>query len=237
LVPKTIVNDVFAFRSGLAVPFIYKLIVFLLNNTIQYREDLEKITQIPIIGVVGKKQTDSNLSVFNRPKSALAEAFRVLRSSLQFLYKKQNLAGAKTVMITSSVSGEGRVFCSINSATVIVLSEKKTVIVRVEVRKPKLFADFNCTNQIIVVNYLIGTNTLEESTQSTSISYLDLIAAEPIPPNPGELLISEELTERMDRLKERYDYIILDTPPILLVADAVELSIFADVSLYVVRQS
>lgn len=235
--PKTGVNYILAFFSGLLMPFLYVLIVFLLNNTIQYREDLEKITQIPIIGVVGKKQTDSNLSVFERPKSALAEAFRALRSSLQFLYKKQNLAGAKTLMITSSVSGEGKTFCSINIATVLALSEKKTIIVGLDLRKPKLFTDFNCTNQIGVVNYLIGTNTLEEVIQSTFIPHLDLIPAGPLPPNPGELLISDQLTELIDRLKERYDYIILDTPPIGLVSDAMELSNFADVVLYIVRQN
>lgn len=235
--PKTGVNYILALFLGFIVPFLYILIVFLLNNAINYREDLEKITQLPILGVIGKKQTDSNLAVFERPKSPLAEGFRALRSSLQFLYKKQQLAGAKTIMITSSVSGEGKTFCSINIATVLALSEKKTIIVGLDLRKPKLYADFNCTNEVGVVNYLIGTNTLEEITQQTLVPYLDLITAGPLPPNPGELLISDALSELMDRLKEKYDYIILDTPPIGLVSDAMELSNFADVVLYIVRQN
>ena len=235
--PKTGVNYILALFMGFILPFLYILIVFLLNNTIQYREDLEKITQLPIIGIVGKKQTDSNLSVFEKPKSALAEAFRALRSSLQFLYKKHKLAGAKTIMITSSVSGEGKTFCSINIATVLALSEKKTIIVGLDLRKPKLFTDFNCTNDLGVVNYLIGTNTIEEITQPTLVPHLDLITAGPLPPNPGELLISDALPELIDRLKEKYDYIILDTPPIGLVSDAMELSDFADVVLYIVRQN
>ena len=235
--PKTGVNYILAFFMGVLLPFIYILIVYLMNNTIQYREDLEKITQIPIIGVVGRKQTESNLAVFERSKSALSESFRAIRSSLQFLYKKQNLAGAKTLMITSSVSGEGKTFCSINIATVFALSEKKTIIVGLDLRKPKLFADFNCTNQIGVVNYLIGTHVLEEIIQPTSIPYLDLITAGPLPPNPGELLMSDHLPELIEKLKEKYDYIILDTPPIGLVSDAMELSNFADVVLYIVRQN
>lgn len=235
--PKTGVNYILAFFMGLIVPFIYILVLFLLNNTIQYREDLEKITQIPIIGVIGKKQTETNLAVFERSKSALAESFRAIRSSLQFLYKKQNLAGAKTLMVTSSVSGEGKTFCSINIATVFALSEKKTVIVGLDLRKPKLFTDFNCSNEFGVVNYLIGTHTLEEVIQTTSIPNLDLITAGPLPPNPGELLMSDHLTELIDRLKSTYDYIILDTPPIGLVSDAMELSNFADVVLYIVRQN
>lgn len=235
--PKTGVNYILALFMGFVLPFLYILTVFLLNNTIQYREDLEKITQLPVIGMVGKKHTESNLAVFERPKSALAEAFRALRSSLQFLYKKQQLAGAKTIMITSSVSGEGKTFCSINIATVLALSEKKTIIVGLDLRKPKLYTDFNCTNHLGVVNYLIGTHSLEEVTQSTFVPYLDLITAGPLPPNPGELLISDALAELIDRLKEKYDYIILDTPPIGLVSDAMELSNFADVVLYIVRQN
>ncbi|WP_026978359.1 polysaccharide biosynthesis tyrosine autokinase [Flavobacterium tegetincola] len=235
--PKTGVNYILAFFVGVLVPFLYILIVFLLNNTIQYREDLEKITQIPILGVIGKNQGESNLAVFERSKSALAESFRAIRSSLQFLYKKQNVTGAKILMITSSVSGEGKTFCSINIATVFALSEKKTVIVGLDLRKPKLFEDFKGTNAVGVVNYLIGTHTLEEVTQATFIPHLDLITAGPLPPNPGELLMSDRLHELMERLKEKYDYIILDTPPIGLVSDAMELSNFADVVLYIVRQN
>lgn len=235
--PKTGVNYILAFFMGLILPFLYILILFLLNNTIQYREDLEKITQIPIIGVVGKKHTESNLAVFERPKSPLAESFRAIRSSLQFLYKKQNVAGAKTLMVTSSVSGEGKTFCSINIATVFALSEKKTIIIGLDLRKPKLYTDFNCSNEVGVVNYLIGSHSLEEVIQPTLVPNLDLITAGPLPPNPGELLMSDHLVEMIDRLKLMYDYIVLDTPPIGLVSDAMELSNFADVVLYIVRQN
>ncbi|MCB0465116.1 MAG: sugar transporter, partial [Aequorivita sp.] len=84
--------------------------------------------------------------VLTKPKSAIAEAFRALRSSLQFIYKKQGIKGAKTVLVTSSVSGEGKTFCSINLASVFALSEKKTVLVGLDLRKPKIFGDFNINN-------------------------------------------------------------------------------------------
>ena len=235
--PKTGVNYILAFFTGFLIPFLFVLLLFLFNNSIQNRDDLEKITNIPVLGIVGKKQTESNLAVFEKSKSALAESFRAIRSSLQFLYKKQNLAGAKTLMITSSVSGEGKTFCAINIATVFALSDKKTVILGLDLRKPKLYEDFNCTNKIGIVNYLIGSNSLEEIVQPTIIPHLDLISAGPMPPNPGELLLSDHLAELIDRLKEKYDYIILDTPPVGLVSDAMELSNFADVVLYVVRQN
>src|SRR5690606_22953093 len=138
-------------------------------------EDISKLTTIPIIGIVGIKQTKSNLAVFEKQKSSLAESFRAIRSSLQFMYKKQKIDGSKTLMLTSSISGEGKTFCSINIATVFALSEKKTVIVGLDLRKPKIFDDFKIKNDIGVVNYLIGQKNIDEVIQSTHIPYLDVI--------------------------------------------------------------
>jgi capsular exopolysaccharide synthesis family protein len=212
-------------------------LIFFINNAIQNTDDISSLTNIPLIGVVGMKHTDTNLSVFEKPKSALSESFRAIRSSLQFLYKKQKVSGSKVLMLTSSVSGEGKTFCSINIATVFALSEKKTVIVGLDLRKPKIFDDFNLKNNIGAVNYLIGQSTLEEITQSTKIPYLDVITSGPIPPNPSELIMGETMSELMEELKEKYDYVILDTPPVGLVTDAVELSSYVDVTLYVMRQN
>src|SRR5690606_23521253 len=114
--------------AGLLLPLMFITILFLVKNSIQNIDDITNLTQIPVIGIVGRKANESNLSVFERPKSALSESFRAIRSSLQFLYKKQSLSGSKTLMLTSSISGEGKTFCSINIATVFALSEKKTII-------------------------------------------------------------------------------------------------------------
>lgn len=235
--PRTGVNYVIAIFLGLLIPLLIVFLIFFINNAIQNTDDISNLTQIPLIGVVGLKHSDSNLAVFEKPKSALSESFRAIRSSLQFLYKKQNVSGTKTLMLTSSVSGEGKTFCSINIATVFAMSEKKTVIVGLDLRKPKIFEDFNFKNDIGVVNYLIGQNTLEEVTLKTKIPNLDLITSGPIPPNPSELIMGETMVELMEELKKKYEYIILDTPPVGLVTDAVELSHFADVTLYVMRQN
>ena len=186
---------------------------------------------------MGINKESTNLAVFEKPKSALSEAFRGIRSSLQFLYKKKQLDGAKTLMITSSISGEGKTFCSINIATVFALSEKKTVIIGLDLRKPRLAEEFNLINPNGVVNYLIKQKTLAEIVNKTQIPYLDVILSGPIPPNPSELIISEAMSELIEELKEKYDYIILDTPPVGLVSDAIELVQFSDVTLYVVRQN
>jgi polysaccharide biosynthesis transport protein len=234
--PKTTINYIIAFFLGFIIPFMLIFILTLLDNTIKNTDDIDRMTKIPILGVIGKNQTSSNLAVFERPKSALAESFRIVRSSLQFLYKKQQ-EGSKTLMITSSISGEGKTFCSMNIATVFALSEKKTVIVGLDLRKPKLFSDFNIDNNVGAVNYLIGQKNLDEITRKTAIKFLDVIPSGPIPPNPSELIMGESMKEMLQELKKKYDYIILDTPPVGLVSDALELTEYCDVTLYVVRQN
>ena len=235
--PRTSVNYVMALFLGILIPLLVVLGIFFANNSIQNTEDISKLTKIPIIGVVGINKEDSILAVFEKPKSALSESFRAIRSSLQFLYKKQNVEGAKTLMITSSVSGEGKTFCSINIATVFALSEKKTVIIGLDLRKPKLFDEFNLSNEVGVVNYLIKQKSVDEIINHTQIPFLDVILSGPIPPNPSEMILSENMGELIAELKKKYDYIILDTPPVGLVSDALELVQYCDVTLYIVKQN
>ncbi|WP_264520812.1 polysaccharide biosynthesis tyrosine autokinase [Flavobacterium sp. N1994] len=235
--PKTSVNYVLAFFMGIIIPLVLVFFIFFISNSVQNIEDISSQTQLPLIGIVGVKHSESNLSVFERPKSALSESFRAIRSSLQFLYKKQSISGTKTLMLTSSVSGEGKTFCSLNIATVFALSEKKTIILGLDLRKPKIFDDFNILNDLGAVNYLIGQKTLDEVIQKTHIPYLDVITSGPIPPNPSELILGDTMKELIAELKKKYDYIILDTPPVGLVSDALELSQYCDVTLYVVRQN
>ncbi|UUF14898.1 MULTISPECIES: polysaccharide biosynthesis tyrosine autokinase [Flavobacterium] len=236
--PKTSANYILALFLGILIPLIIVSVIFFINNSIQNTDDISKLTEIPIIGVVGLNKDAVSLAVFDKPKSALSEAFRGIRSSLQFLYKRQQLYGSKTLMITSSISGEGKTFCSINIATVFALSEKKTVIVGLDLRKPRLADEFSLVNQQLgVVNYLIKQNTLDEITNSTQVPNLDVILSGPIPPNPSELILSDAMKELIDELKQKYDYIILDTPPVGLVSDASELVQYADVTLYIVRQN
>ncbi|WP_017494997.1 polysaccharide biosynthesis tyrosine autokinase [Flavobacterium sp. WG21] len=235
--PKTSVNYVLALFMGILIPLLFVFGIFFVNNSIQNTEDISKLTQIPLIGIIGVNKDSLSLAVFDKPKSALSEAFRAIRSSLQFLYKKQQVSGSKTLMITSSISGEGKTFCSINIATVFALSEKKTVILGLDLRKPRLADEFNLKNQTGVVNYLIKQNSLEEITHRTEVPNLDVILSGPIPPNPSELILSDAMREMILELKQKYDYIILDTPPVGLVSDALELAQFADVTLYIVRQN
>lgn len=233
--PKPIFNYLIAFVAGLFLPLLFVLIKGFLDNKIHTVEDIENNYSIPVLGVVGKNTAKNNLAVFLKPKSTIAESFRAIRSNIHFLFKEKNKKN-RTIIVTSSISGEGKTLCSINIATVFALSEKKTILLGLDLRKPKIFDDFELTNKEGMSNYLIGQKTLEEVTIKTKIPNLDLILSGPVPPNPSELILNELTEELFKTLKEKYDYIIVDTPPIGLVADALELFKHADANVYVIRQ-
>jgi capsular exopolysaccharide synthesis family protein len=192
---------------------------------------------VPVLGIIRRSELDNNLAVLNKPKSSIAESFRSLRSSLQFIYKEQGVKGAKSVLITSSVSGEGKTFCSINISSVFALSGKKTVLVGLDLRKPKIFGDFNINNDIGVVNFLIQDAEITEIIQKTHEDCLDVITSGPIPPNPAELLMGDRMNLLITELKKEYDFIVLDSPPLGLVSDALELTKFVDATIYLTRQN
>lgn len=233
--PNTQLNYMMAALLGLLFPFLIVFARFFLDTKVNGIDELKRLTPIPVLGVIGNNPIKSNLAVISKPKSSIAEAFRALRSSLQFIYRKQGIKGSKTVLITSSISGEGKTFCSINMATVFALSGKKTVLLGLDLRKPKIYGDFNLHNEKGAVNYLIGESEIDEIIQNTELENLDIITSGPIPPNPSELLIDSPLESLIETLKGRYDYIIIDSPPLGLVSDSLELIRYVDATLYVVR--
>lgn len=236
--PNTQLNYLMALIFGLLIPFLFAFIRVFFNTNVHEVQDIQRLSKIPVLGIIGKNRTGENLAVLKKSKSSIAESFRGLRSGLQFIYKKQGIEGAKTVLLTSSVSGEGKTFCSINIASVFALSNKKTVIVGLDLRKPKIFGDFaGIENNVGVVNYLVHDARLEDIIDKTEVPHLDVITSGEIPPNPSELLMSDRMDTLMEELKKQYDYIILDSPPVGLVSDALELTKYADATLYLVRQN
>lgn len=233
--PNTQLNYVMA---GLYAFFIPIFIVFarvFFDTKIRDIKQLEKITPIPVLGMVGKSRAVSNLAVLESPKSAISEAFRNLRSSLQFLYKEQGVVGAKTVLITSSISGEGKSFCAINLVSVFALSDKKAVIVDLDLRRPKVSQYFDIENDIGVSDFLINEVDLDGIIKETAYENLNIISSGRTPPNPSELLIGERFKLMLELLKERYDYIVLDSPPIGIVTDSLDISKNVDATLYIAR--
>ncbi|WP_194852166.1 polysaccharide biosynthesis tyrosine autokinase [Nonlabens antarcticus] len=230
------INYLMALLVGIAIPVTAAFILTLLDSFIHTPKELENLSPVPLIGVIGQTSQVSNLVVYEQPRSSVAEAFRGLRSSLHFIYNQEAVQDSRTIMVTSSVSGEGKTFTSINLACIFALSGKRTLLVGMDLRKPKIFDDFNLDNDLGVSNYLVKDATLNEIIKSSGIENLDIILSGPVPPNPSELILTTRAGDMLEELRKNYDYIILDTPPLGLVSDAMEISKHADASLYVVRQ-
>lgn len=233
--PNTQLNYVMAGLYALFIPIFIVFARVFFDTKIRDIKQLEKITPIPVLGMIGKSRSVSNLAVLESPKSAISEAFRNLRSSLQFLYKEQGVMGSKTVLITSSISGEGKSFCAINLVSVFALSDKKAIIVDLDLRKPKISKYFNIDNTIGVSDFLINETDIDGIIKETDYQNLNIITSGRTPPNPSELLIGERFKLMLELLKERYDYIVLDSPPIGIVTDSLDISKNVDATLYIAR--
>ncbi len=237
LKPKTKLTYAIALLLGLIIPIGIILIIDYLNNKILSRKQLEKITSIPILGVIGHSNIDSNLIVYEKPKTSVSESFRAIRADLQFLLKDKSNDESKVILITSSIGGEGKTFTSLNIATVLANGGRKTVLLGMDLRKPKIFNDFKLKNEEGLSNYLIGQSNKNDILQKTFIDNLSIIPSGAVPPNPSELLLDTRLDTLIDELKNDFEYIIMDTPPVGLVADAFQLMHVSDVNLFMVRQN
>ncbi len=220
---------------GLGLPTMIIYIKELLNDTIISKSTIEKNAKAPIIGSVSQSSEKTAITVHAKARSAISEEFRSIRTNLQFMGIG---VGEKVMLITSSVSGEGKTFISVNLAMTFAISGKKTVVLEMDMRKPKLSKTLENYNPLGISNYLIGMVSIDEVlTQSSINENLYIISSGAIPPNPAELLMTNKLGELISHLRERFDIVIIDTPPIGLVTDSLIISEHVDASLYIIRQS
>jgi len=222
------------FLSGLFIPLGFMVGYDTLNDKIKSRDELTAITNIPLLGQVPhfNKKTE-RISVAEYPKSSLAEAFRIIRTNLEFYGESGK---GKTVLITSSVAGEGKTFCAINLAGILAMSGNKTLVVGLDLRKPQLHNYLNVTNDVGMSTYLAGKSSIEEIIQKSLIDDLDVIPSGPIPPNPAELLLRDKMAEFLGGVQKEYDFVILDTTPSQLVSDAQILMKHSDANVFITRQ-
>lgn len=232
--PKPSQNYTIGLIVGLVIPFLLFAIIELLNNKVQSKEDVERLSNIPFIGGVGHNVPNNNLIVSTKPKSGVAESFRALRSNLNYFTGNE---GKKVFMVSSSISGEGKTFTTINLATVFSLSGKKTLIVGADMRRPKIFEDFNCSNDVGLSTYLSNLTNFESSIQKTEIVNLWLVSGGPVPPNPSELLLTDRFDLFVKEALKAFDFVLIDTPPLALVTDAFVMSKVVDHTVFVVRQN
>ena len=230
--PRTNLNFLIALFIGLLIPLAYILARDFFNNKLVEPKDVEALTDLPIIGNILNNKMRSDTVIKDYPKSPIADSFRAVRTNLNFFAKgKEKL----TILVTSSISGDGKSFCATNLASVYALFGKKTLLIGFDLRKPGLHLDFELLNDKGITSYLINEASITEIIQPTPIKNLDFIAAGPTPPNPMELIASEKTKELFENLKNRYDYIIIDSSPIGAVADSFLLVEHVDVSIFVTR--
>jgi tyrosine-protein kinase Etk/Wzc len=232
--PKPATVYLISFIAGLALPALFVFGLEILNDKINNRYDIEKITEVSIIGEIGHSYLDERLVVKPNHRSVVAEQFRIIRSNLQYILPH---ASKPVILVTSSFSGEGKSFMSTNLGAVLSLTNKRTIVLEFDIRKPKVLSHLGIPKKPGITNYLLGKVGLEElPIPVPGYDNLFVLACGPIPPNPGELLLDPKLEELFFYLKKEFDIVIIDTAPVGMVSDAMALSRFADATLYVVRQ-
>ncbi|MCO5260172.1 MAG: polysaccharide biosynthesis tyrosine autokinase [Crocinitomicaceae bacterium] len=231
------VNTVYAvfillgFFMSIGVLF-YKYVSF---NEISLLEDLQTIlpSKATILGGVPLSKFAleySQIMVTKAPKSMMSEALRKIRVNLNYIHPDY-----KTIAISSSISGEGKTFVALNLAGIISMTGKKTIILDLDMRKPKIHLAFNLDNEKGMSNLIIGKVPLDQAIVKNVETNLDIITSGPIPPNPSELLLSKRFKEIIEELKTTYDVVIIDNPPIGLVSDGIQVLSEADIPIYVFK--
>ncbi|MBA7587781.1 hypothetical protein ES708_29822 [subsurface metagenome] len=218
---------------GLAIPLVIILLFDYFNNKIIDKPDIENNTNVPILGTIGHNHGESDLPVVQNPKSSIAESFRSIRTSIQYLLPEK---GRNIISISSTISGEGKTFIATNLSVIIAMSGRKTLLVGLDMRKPKIHKDFNVSNDEGLSTYLINETSYEDIIRSTDIENLYIASSGPIPPNPAELLEKPLMKEFFDKAKKEFEYVILDTPPVAIVTDAILLTQYTDTNIFIVRQ-
>ena len=223
-----------ALVMGFLIPLMLLFLKGLLNTKFTTQEELQNISKAPVVGEICHNRHRSQLVVKEGKTSSIVELFRLLRNNIQFMLPTND---DKVILVTSSISGEGKSFVSLNLASSFSLMDKKVVLVGMDIRSPKLA-------QMVDINETPGTTAFLAKTDVVldqviqhcpEAENLDIIVGGTIPPNPSELLLTNRVQVLIDQLKERYDYIILDSAPIAMVSDTYSLARYANVTVYVTR--
>lgn len=233
--PKPIVLYMIALVLGVLLPAIIILLRLLLSKTIQSRKDVEKLSIVPIVGEIAQAEKSSEEMVIRiGARTPIAEQFRTLRTNIAYLAQGFS---HKVFLITSFKTEEGKSFISLNLANSIAMSEKKVVLIEFDLHQPGLADFLNAEKTIGVANFLTEDLKPEQIIQpSKDYANLSFISAGyPLPTNPGELILSKKMEILFEYLRKHYDIIIVDTPPVGAVSDALSLSQWADMSFFIVR--
>ena len=239
--PKSNIIMLIGLFIGLCLPALVLFILQFFRYRIEGHDDVASLTSLPIIADVAvaneSAKTRADIVVHENQNNQMEEIFRSMRTNLQFMMKD----GQKVIMFTSSTSGEGKTFNAANLAISFALLGKKVVLVGLDIRKPRLAELFEIDNHHNGITRLLIKDNPEWSDISKEIlpseinSNLDLLMAGPIPPNPGEIVTRKSLEIVIDELKQHYDYVLIDTAPVGLVTDTLQIGKVADATVFMCR--
>lgn len=226
---------IFALLFGLGLPAGVVYSMDKLNTKIRDKEEVKSlIGDVPFLGELAKMKSARSKLVTAGNQTALSEMFRLVRTNLQFISSNDK---QKTILVSSFISGDGKTFVSGNLAASLALTNKRTIVLELDLRRPKLAELMvNDPNRLGITNYMLGDTKIKDIVHKVEgVDNLYLIPSGPTPPNPAELLMDERLDALINGLKEEYDYVVLDTPPVSLVTDAFLLDRFVTNSILVIH--
>ncbi|MAO18243.1 MAG: tyrosine protein kinase [Muricauda sp.] len=252
--PNKMINYVAALFLGFVLPFMFIYVSGLLDNTLNSKQDLEGVigNNIPVIAELPKIGKKDRKIVKKDDRSVLAESLRILRTNLNYIQKSQKSKPDNLIFITSSVPGEGKTFISSNLAKIYADTGKKVLLLGADIRNPKLYDFFSSDENVEMANgvqprrstkaglteFLVNSDLrVQDITVPAHINEneIDLIFSGKIPPNPTELLMNPRMGELFEKVSKMYDYVIVDTAPLMVVTDTLLISEYASQILYVVK--
>ena len=219
---------------GLCCPPVALYLRKIIRNRVDTRQEVESITDVPILGEISTSRSGKNLVVDAAETSSTAGLFRLMRSNLLFILTPPQ---EKVVLVTSASPGDGKSFVAVNLAASLALLDKRVLLVGMDIRKPRLAEYLGIAPRFGLTQYVAGTDVSIDQliVREPNMANLDVIVAGPVPPNPGELLTSPRVDELFRELRERYDYIIVDTAPVGRVSDTFTLNRICDAAIFVCR--
>ena len=232
--PKTSIVLFTALLFSIVIPIFVIYLKQLFNTKFSTQDELQEIARTPVIGEICHNRHKRKLVVRPQKTSSIVELFRLIRTNIQFMLSKES---NNVILVTSSVSGEGKSFVSTNIAASFALLGKKVALVGMDIRSPKLAEYLELKAAPGVTAYLSKNNvTIDEIAQKLpEIDGLDVYVGGVIPPNPSELLQSERLSQFINELRQRYDMVFIDSAPVAMVSDSLSLVGHADAVVYVTR--
>ena len=234
--PKKNIIYLAALLLGLLIPFGIIYIKDLLDTKVKNRLDITDKFNIPFLGDIPKSLTPNEI-IDTTSRTSTAEALRIVRANLDFMLNQVPEGRAKSIFLTSTISGEGKTFLSVNLASIFAHSGKKVLLIGMDIRKPKLNEYIGITKTKGLTDYLSSKNEpiSDFITKYKGYENLDVLLAGSIPPNPTELLMNTKVDELFAQFKKDYDFILVDTAPVSLVSDTLIVAKYADTFVYVVR--